>query len=40
LVLHSLEILADSVVYAGVLALLFVRKESSELAAMSNFVMA
>ncbi len=39
-VLHSLEILADSVVYAGVLALLFVRKESSELAAMSNFVMA
>ena len=39
-VLHSLEILADSVVYAGVLALLFVRKETSELASMSNFVMA
>jgi hypothetical protein len=40
LVLHNVEILADSVVYAGILALLFVRKESSELAAMSNFVMA
>lgn len=39
-VLHSLEILADSVVYAGVLAFLFVRKETSELASMSNFVMA
>jgi len=29
LVLHNLEILADSVVYAGVLAVLFVRKDAS-----------
>jgi hypothetical protein len=40
LILHNVEILADSMVYAGVLALLFVRKEPSELAAMNNFVMA
>ncbi len=41
LVVHSVEILVDSVVYAGVLALLFVRKqEPSELAATSNFAMA
>ena len=40
LVLHNVEILADSMVYAGVLALLFVRKEPSELAAAGNFVMA
>jgi hypothetical protein len=40
LVLHNVEILADSVVYAGVLALLFVRKEPSELAAAGNLVMA
>jgi hypothetical protein len=40
LVLHTVEILVDSVVYAGVLALLFVRKEPSELATTSNLVMA
>ncbi len=40
LVLHTLEILADSVVYAGVLSVLFVRKEASGLAATSNFAMA
>ncbi len=40
LVVHSVEILVDSVVYAGILAVLFVRKEPSELAATSNFVMA
>jgi hypothetical protein len=40
LVLHTVEILVDSMVYAGVLSLLFVRKEPSELAATSNFVMA
>jgi hypothetical protein len=40
LILHNIEILADSVVYAGVLALLFVRKEPSELAAADNLVMA
>ena len=40
LILHNVEILADSMVYAGVLALLFVRKEPSELAAAGNLVMA
>lgn len=40
LVLHNLEILADSVVYVGALAFLFVRKEPSGFAATSNFVMA
>jgi len=37
---HSVEILVDSVVYAGVLSLLFIRKEPSELAAAGNLVMA
>ena len=40
LVVHSVEILADSVVYAGVLALLFVRKDSLGFTATSHFVMA
>ena len=40
LVVHSVEILVDSVVYAGVLSLLFVRKEPSGLAVTSNFAMA
>jgi hypothetical protein len=39
-VVHSVEILVDSVVYAGVLALLFVRKEPSELTTTGNLVMA
>ena len=39
LVLHSLEILVDSVVYAGVLSILFVRKEVPGFAATSNFAM-
>ncbi|MCP4261711.1 MAG: hypothetical protein GY774_30040 [Planctomycetes bacterium] len=38
-VVHSVEILVDSMVYAGVLSLLFVRKEPSELAAAGNLVM-
>jgi hypothetical protein len=40
LVLHSVEILADSLVYAGVLAVLFVRKEGPEFAATSDLAMA
>ena len=40
LVLHNVEILADSVVYAGVLALLFVRKETPGLTAMSTLAIA
>ena len=39
-VVHSVEILVDSMVYAGVLALLFVRKEPSELTTATNLVMA
>jgi hypothetical protein len=38
-VLHNIEILADSVVYAGVLAILFVRKEGHEFAATGNLAM-
>ena len=39
-VLHNIEILADSVVYAGALALLFVRKETPGLKAMSTLAIA
>jgi len=38
--LHSLEILADSVVYAGVLSLLFVRKETPGFTAMPTLAIA
>jgi len=38
-VLHNIEIFADSVVYAGVLAVLFVRKEGHEFAATGNLAM-
>ncbi|HUU15655.1 MAG TPA: hypothetical protein VMW72_00780 [Sedimentisphaerales bacterium] len=40
LVVHSVEILVDSVVYAGVLSLLFVRKDGPEFAATGNLAMA
>jgi hypothetical protein len=40
LVLHNVEILVDSVVYAGVLSLLFIRKKPSELAVVGNLIMA
>ena len=40
LVVHSVEILVDSMVYAGVLSLLFVRKDGPEFVATSNFAMA
>jgi len=38
-VLHNIEILADSVVYAGILAVLFVRKGGPEFAATGDLAM-
>jgi hypothetical protein len=40
LVVHNVEILADSVVYAGVLSLLFVRKQTPGLTAMPTLAIA
>ncbi len=39
-VLHNIEILADSVVYAGILAVLFVRKDVPEFAVTGDLAMA